>query len=64
MLYFIPAWYQQDDWKESEEVWYRSRTVTEFDDTVKQIQLFFRKGKHAGGSSQFFGGNTWLRSGS
>ena len=43
MLYFIPAWYQQDDWKESEEVWYRSRTVTEFDDTVKQIQLFFRK---------------------
>ncbi|MQN00663.1 MAG: accessory Sec system protein Asp1 [Lachnospiraceae bacterium] len=43
MQYFIPAWYQNNDWKENEQVWYRSRTVTEFDDTVKQIQLFFRK---------------------
>ena len=43
MQYFIPAWYQDGDWKEKEQVWYRSRTVTEFDDTVKQIQLFFRK---------------------
>lgn len=43
MQYFIPAWYQNRDWKENEQVWYRSRTVTEFDDTVKQIQLFFRK---------------------
>lgn len=43
MQYFIPAWYQNGDWKENEQVWYRSRTVTEFDDTVKQIQLFFRK---------------------
>lgn len=43
MQYFIPAWYKDNDWKENEQVWYRSRTVTEFDDTVKQIQLFFRK---------------------
>lgn len=43
MQYFIPAWYQKDDWKEEEQVWYRSRSVTEFDDTVKQVQLFFRK---------------------
>lgn len=43
MQYFIPAWYQKNDWKEEEQVWYRSRSVTEFDDTVKQVQLFFRK---------------------
>lgn len=43
MLYFIPAWYSNNDWKENEQAWYRARTVTEFDDTVKQIQLFFRK---------------------
>lgn len=42
MQYFIPAWYKDNDWKENEQVWYRARTVTEFDDTVKQIQLFFR----------------------
>ncbi|MDY2625023.1 MAG: accessory Sec system protein Asp1 [Coriobacteriales bacterium] len=43
MIYFIPAWYQQDGWMENEQVWYRSRAVTEFDDTVKQVQLFFRR---------------------
>lgn len=43
MQYFIPAWYKDNDWKENEQVWYRSRTVTEFDDTVKQIQLFLEK---------------------
>ncbi|MGN1383322.1 MAG: accessory Sec system protein Asp1 [Eubacterium sp.] len=42
MLYFIPAWYQNGNWKEHEPVWYRPRTVSEFDDTVKQIQLFSR----------------------
>lgn len=42
MQYFIPAWYQDGDWKENEQIWYRPRTVTEFDDTVKQIQLFTR----------------------
>ncbi|MBM6999953.1 accessory Sec system protein Asp1 [bacterium] len=43
MQYFIPAWYRQGGWGESEQVWYRARTVTEFDDTVKQVQLFFRR---------------------
>lgn len=43
MIYFIPAWYSNNDWKENEQAWYRARTVTEFDDTVKQVQLFFRR---------------------
>ena len=42
MLYFIPAWYLQDEWKENEQLWYRRRMQTETDDTVKQIQLFQR----------------------
>ena len=42
MLYFIPAWYLKDEWKENEQLWYRRRTQTETDDTVKQIQLFQR----------------------
>lgn len=42
MLYFIPAWYQQNTWNENEQIWYVRRTQTEFDDTVKQIQLFHR----------------------
>lgn len=42
MLYFIPAWYQQNQWCENEQKWYVRRTHTEFDDTVKQIQLFHR----------------------
>ena len=42
MLYFIPAWYLKDEWKESEQFWYRRRMRTETDDTVKQIQLFQR----------------------
>jgi len=42
MIYFIPAWYQQDKWCENEQYWYRRRTKTEFDDTVKHIQLFHR----------------------
>ena len=44
MLYFIPAWYQQDEWCENEQVWNVRRMHTEFDDTVKQIQLFHRNG--------------------
>lgn len=44
MLYFIPAWYQQNQWCENEQNWYRRRTRTEFDDSVKQIQLFHRSG--------------------
>ncbi len=42
MLHFIPAWYQQNRWSESEQYWYTARTRTEFDDTVKHIQLFHR----------------------
>ena len=42
MLYFIPAWYQQDNWCENEQYWYSRRMRTEFDDTVKHIQLFHR----------------------
>lgn len=42
MLYFIPAWYARNEWKESEQFWHRRRMHTETDDTVKQIQLFHR----------------------
>lgn len=42
MLYFIPAWYQQNEWCENEQYWYARRMRTEFDDTVKHIQLFHR----------------------
>jgi len=42
MLYFIPAWYQQNNWCENEQYWYSRRMRTEFDDTVKHIQLFHR----------------------
>lgn len=43
MLYFIPAWYDQNTWFEKEQVWYVRRNHSEFDDTVKQIQMFHRK---------------------
>lgn len=42
MLFFIPAWYAQNEWRENEQVWYSKRMQTEMDDTVKQIQLFHR----------------------
>ena len=42
MLYFIPSWYHNDSFREQEQYWFRRRLVTEFDDTVKQIQLFNR----------------------
>lgn len=42
MLYFIPAWYQENEWRENEQYWYTRRMHTEFDDTVKHIQLFQR----------------------
>lgn len=44
MLYFIPAWYQQNEWRESEQSWHTRRMHTEFDDTVKQVQMFYRSG--------------------
>lgn len=42
MLYFIPAWYQLNEWCENEQSWRVRRMHTEFDDTVKQMQLFHR----------------------
>ena len=42
MLFFIPAWYQQNKWCENEQNWHARRTKSEFDDTVKHIQLFHR----------------------
>ena len=45
MLYFVPAWYQQNMWRESEQSWHTRRMHTEFDDTVKQVQMFNRSGK-------------------
>ncbi len=45
MLYFIPAWYKQNKFRELEQCWYSRRMHTEFDDTVKQVQLFHRNAK-------------------
>jgi len=42
MLYLIPAWYKNDTWSENEQCWYVRREKSEYDDTVKQIQLFHR----------------------
>lgn len=42
MLYFIPAWYQENQWSEREQYWYERRTKSEFDETIKQITLFHR----------------------
>lgn len=42
MLYFIPGWYADGEWCEQEQYWYARRMHTEFDDTVKHIQLFHR----------------------
>ncbi|MCR4955933.1 MAG: accessory Sec system protein Asp1 [Lachnospiraceae bacterium] len=42
MIHFIPSWYQKDTWSEYETSWYMQRERTEFDDTVKQMQLFHR----------------------
>lgn len=44
MIHFVPAWYKQNTWSENEESWYVRRSKTEFDDTVKQVQLFHRSG--------------------
>lgn len=45
MIYFIPAWYKVNSWDENEQCWYVRKNKSEFDDTVKQIQLFHRKGE-------------------
>lgn len=46
MLYFIPAWYRQNTWCENEQSWHARRMRSEFDDTVKHIQLFHRSGAY------------------
>lgn len=45
MIYFIPAWYKQNKWCENEQSWYNRRSYSEFDETIKQIQLFHRNVK-------------------
>jgi len=42
MIYLIPAWYKQNSWNECDQSWYIRRTESEYDDTVKQMQLFHR----------------------
>ena len=42
MVVFIPAWYQQNKWCENEQNWHERKMHSEFDDSVKQIQLFHR----------------------
>lgn len=44
MLHFIPGWYANGQWQEQEQYWHARRMHTEFDDTVKQVQLFHRNG--------------------
>jgi accessory secretory protein Asp1 len=46
MLYFVPAWYKHGHWNENEQSWHVRRMHTEFDDTVKHIQLFQRSGDY------------------
>lgn len=46
MIYFIPAWYQQNKWCENEQNWHVRRLKSEFDDTVKHVQLFHRSGAY------------------
>ncbi len=43
MLYFIPAWYSENSFKENSQQWYQRRLRSEVDDSVKQLQLFDRK---------------------
>ncbi len=42
MLYFIPSWYNKSYFREKEQFWFVRRLETEFDDSVKQVQLFNR----------------------
>lgn len=39
---FVPSWYHGNEYKENEQYFYVRRAVTEFDDSVKQIQMFNR----------------------
>lgn len=42
MINIIPAWHQAQKWCEQEQAWYHIDQKTEFDDSVKQMQLFHR----------------------
>jgi len=42
MIYFVPAWYKANKWCENEQNWYSRRQYSEFDETIKQLQLFHR----------------------
>lgn len=42
MIYLVPAWYKQNSWNGVDQCWYIRRAKTEYDDTVKQMQLFHR----------------------
>ncbi len=42
MVIFIPAWYKNKEWCENEQNWHERKMHSEFDDSVKQIQLFHR----------------------
>lgn len=41
-MYFVPSWYHENEFRENEQYWFSTRMVTEFDDTVKQVQMFNR----------------------
>lgn len=45
MLYFFPSWYKENSYCENEQFWYKRRMRSEFDETIKQIQLFHRNVK-------------------
>ncbi|MCR4611976.1 MAG: accessory Sec system protein Asp1 [Lachnospiraceae bacterium] len=42
MVVFIPAWFKNNEWCENEQNWHERKMHSEFDDSVKQIQLFHR----------------------
>lgn len=42
MIYFIPAWYKENKWCENEQSWHARKMYSEFDETIKQIQLVHR----------------------
>lgn len=42
MIFFVPAWYKENKWCENEQSWHARRQYSEFDETIKQLQLFHR----------------------
>ena len=43
MIYFIPSWYKHGSWNDNDQGWYAGKNKSEYDDSVKQIQLFHRR---------------------